>query len=1474
MSSLHEIKAIKSHNFYPEHYFAEAIKSDITEFKASDSGLKSSKQFIEKALIELSETTIGSSDGARIRQEIIDKTYQSFGYYDIDHGSKDLANRVIPITLKNRSYEVEVAKRIKLLGQSEIWLFDANLDKIIRTTEQHPDVDINDVLSLPTCVLFKEQVSLSPWKDVLSALFDCDHPHADWILLNTGKNLYLFEKAKWQEEESYLELDFQDLYELNHNETYKLALALFSPFAFPIFSAESFHEKIEQNAHKKASEVTKALRDTVRESIELLAMSVINQSKNHKIQSFAFDLEKDEDRNKAAHKLFDQCLKYVYRMLFMLFTESQDSSKGSLPVNSKSYQRGYAIEKLRDLVDVPMQGNASGHFIQETLNKSFEIYFRGYNNEFQVSDLNKGSLDFSFPSLGTSLFDPASTEIFNEVRITDGIMQQVLHKMSLAQIGTGKAKRTQRVHYANLGLNQLGAVYEGLLSLKPEILSEKVVLLEKEPKDLSHRYIPFKDLKKIDKKLILKDVDTGEPVFKEKHDFLLAPVGLERKFSASFYTPEVLTRFVAKEAVNTLLEEDSSLARLESIKILEPAMGSGAFLNAVVDELAPRIAKHKENAAAKERADYLNKNKNDYENAPAVQSFDYYKSEAKSYLLRNSVYGVDLNPTAVELAKVSLWLNCLHEDGNLPFMDFKLRLGNSLVGAWATRHYAVDKIPHWFYPNPESMSAHLSGKILSDRTRPFIEDEKLHQRLEDIRKEYSQAPSDLELKREFTQLAKTVSDLYEEHTNKRIEFQKKLRAESSPLKKQEIFDQYVQSNFAYNKLRFAMDLWCALWFWPHSSIDQYPNFKEFIAGLKWALSTDLSSDSQSLDKQIANTKLKYLSIARQVSLEQKFFHYDLEFAEVFSQGGFDLVLGNPPWAPVRWEEADFFEEVAPGIHNPKGSSNDYHKRYAKVLEGSPFITSDYKSARALTESFSIFLKNSNTYPYEDASNPNTYKYFHQRFVSTTKYKGIYSMIAQSGVISDDGCVSMRRPFYKELKKIYKFRNLLKLFEDIGHLVDYALWVGKRGKSSVNFISIDNLYHPMTVEKCHQESLLAPYRGMKTEEDKFELRGHPRRIIEVDDKTLQIFAKFNNETDHLTAQLPSIHGTYEFDVLSTLAQHPSKMQKFHFWTKIHEADGPKKGLISRKPGNTKNLERNVLTGPNIFVSNPANKGTNPTAKNKADFHDINLEEVADDFFPATVYKLTDKGFKSNEYNSLNDWDKKHNEQYRIFARQMVSLTGARTLSSALLPPGPSHVHSMCSLSFPNSDILLQTQGLFNSLVFDFLMRSISGGTIGKGVFEMTPALSPEQLKSPLIPALMVRALRLSSISIYYEDLWKECFRQEFKELEFKSDFAPTLSYSKLKNKWERNTCIRNSQQREQALCEIDAIVAILFGFSQETLLNLYRSQFGVLQANLQDLPNQEPQAETFHFPRFTAMAEAYDQAMAFVNAHKKNIKKSA
>jgi hypothetical protein len=327
-------------------------------------------------------------------------------------------------------------------------------------------------------------------------------------------------------------------------------------------------------------------------------------------------------------------------------------------------------------------------------------------------------------------------------------------------------------------------------------------------------------------------------------------------------------------------------------------------------------------------------------------------------------------------------------------------------------------------------------------------------------------------------------------------------------------------------------------------------------------------------------------------------------------------------------------------------------------------------------------------------------------------------------------------------------------------------------------------------------------------------------------------------------------------------------EFKFSTGFDESKSPRAGFIKRDPKTSDTLETAVMTGPNIFVANPASKRPNQPCKSKGDFSPCDLtnpETCPDDFFPATVYQCTPKGLKSNEYNTKTPWGNNHCDQFRLLARRMVNTTGARTLSATIIPPGPSHVDAISSLSFQNTETLTNFTSLSHSLMYDYISRVLSGGTLGQGIFNLFPYLSIEQtqnFENTLIPALQVRGLRLNTISSYYKELWKECFNNKFKEFYFDSKFSPTICYHKLTNKWQRDTCIRDPHQREQALCEIDAIVAILFGFDEDTLIKLYRSQFGVLQNNLQDRVGQEIDLEKFHFPREQQMREAYQYFAQF------------
>jgi|GEM_PF-1862647 len=1485
-----EIKCFKSYNnYFPQSFLESSLTDETKALKVKGDALKSLKKEMEADLLALSENLENSDLRHSQRQELITKIYKALGYYDLDKAPDFQKAR--ELTVKGKKVSLDLEGQFRFKGGGELWILTHYPETAFSCIEDFAETDADKqseyFFEEPSLVSYKNKPAAEAFKDVIDSIFDGDQSDCESLIINSGDKLYLLERGKWQEgPQAYLQLDLLELFsEINKTSYYQVAEALFSPLGFPIDSAENFHETLDRNAFKKASEVTKALRDTVRQSIEIIADEILRLHEATPLSCWeGKDFKALEDRQKCAEDIFDQTLSLIYRMLFMLFAESQDQAKGALPVNSKAYQLGYSIEKLRDLEAKPFLAsqseNSKSHFIHESLTRAFGIYFNGYNTHREKTVDKEGSehlttnaLGFSFPSLGTRLFDPKSTPIFNEIKLNDSVMKSVIQKLSIAKTGTGKKAKSHRVHYAGLGLNQLGAVYEGLLTLKPEILGERVILLEKDKKEIAHRFVPYNQKDKFKDKQFAHD-ENKSLITKEKGTFLLSPVGLERKFSASFYTPEVLTRFLAKEAVDTLLGDEPTLERMESLKILEPAMGSGAFLNAVVDEIAPKMAKLYEapdKKAYEQKIQELNAADNG-KNPVALakirdlkpQSPSFYLSKAKNHLMKHAVHGVDLNPTAVELAKISLWLNCLHEDGNLPFLDMKLRLGNSLVGGWVNRHEDEETgLPHWLLPPPNALDPHLKGTILGDKKRPFIENSEAKEKLKALQKDWAQLKTDKKSLAELKIISEKVKELYKTHNTLKKEYQHELRKIENPTEKDSFFQKYIEENKAYNQLRAMMDLWCSLWFWPHSELDTLPTAKSFLEAMKW-LSSNTLSYGQEQNEELTLSGIPFLLIARRMSLKTKFLHYDLEFSDVFENGGFDLVLGNPPWAPVKWEESDFFELHSPGIHDLPGDSKQKHKRYSEFLDKNPRLVVDYRNEKAKAEGTANFLKVSETYPFSDSSKTNTYKYFYQRFYQAARPNGIHAMIAQDGILTDQGCLEIRPIYLKDLVKLFRFINYLKLFEDVAHLLKYMVAIGRKANNSQTFKLIDNLYHPDTVEKCESESPNAIYRGMKNENGDCELRGHPLRMVNIDQDVLKGLSKFSNEATAETIKLPIIHGQIELDILLNMAHHDRKLgigDQIKWTSCFDESKSPKVGSINRKPGVSRDIKYAVMTGPNIFVGNPARKQPNPGCKDKGDFSSLDLTnktECPDDFFPATVYQATEKGLKSREYLTKAPWGETLTDKYRIFSRGMVSTTGERTLSSAIIPPGPTHVHSMSTLTFQTNDELVYTAGLFQSIIYDFLSRTLSGGTIGQGIYAMFPTLNLEQLNSPLIDHLKVRTLRLNAISSHYSDLWKDQFQPTYANCEVDSKFSSTLPFSKLSKKWVRDTCIRDPRERDQALCEIDAIVALLFDFDKETLLNLYRSQFGVLQKNLQDLPNQAVDIGKYHFPRFEAMNQAYDQ----------------
>ena len=245
--------------------------------------------------------------------------------------------------------------------------------------------------------------------------------------------------------------------------------------------------------------------------------------------------------------------------------------------------------------------------------------------------------------------------------------------MSLTRPAKGRRGRRGRISYAQLGINQLGAVYEALLSYRGFFAEEDLYEVKKagEPDDplKSAWFVPGRDLDDYaeEERVYDKD-DEGHRKLRvhRRGRFIYRLAGRDRQKTASYYTPESLTRCVVKYALRELIADDMPADRILDLTVCEPAMGSAAFLNEAVSQLAEKYLERKQREIGKRipHAEYANE-----------------LQHVKHYIADRNVYGVDLNPVARELAEVSLWLNCIHPSGHVPWFGYQLACGNSLVGA-------------------------------------------------------------------------------------------------------------------------------------------------------------------------------------------------------------------------------------------------------------------------------------------------------------------------------------------------------------------------------------------------------------------------------------------------------------------------------------------------------------------------------------------------------------------------------------------------------------------------------------------------------------------------------------------------------------------------------------------------------------------------------------------------------------------------
>ena len=531
-------------------------------------------------------------------------------------------------------------------------------------------------------------------------------------------------------------------------------------------------------------------------------------------------------------QLLDESLTVVYRFLFLLFAEA----RGLVPSWHRTYRDAYTIDGLRRQLE---RGDTPTG-VWESFQAVSRLAHRG---------CRAGTLRVQ--AFNGRLFSPAYAPLAARAAIDDTVAAAAVLALTTR---TGAGGR-RAISYADLGVEQLGGVYEHLLDF---------------------------------------DVESRVPAPPR-----LVPTG-RRKATGSFYTPRVLTDFVVRRALAPLVR-DATPERILALRVVDPAMGSGAFLVAACRYLATAY----EQALVREGVlgpdDITYRDRADFRRAVA----------------QRCLFGVDINPMAVQLARLSMWLSTMAAEKPLTFLDHRLRAGNSLVGA-----SIADVMRH---PRP--------GRTSRRRDLPLFDEQSWARSIQDA----------LTIRRQL----ETIPDDRVEQVREKERALAALQKDDGPLV----------------RWREAADVWCAAWF--DAALAQQP-------GAARAVVEQVLKGDGPLPEHVL-TPLR--AAARVAAARQGALHWTLEFPEVFfgedgaelPDGGFDVVLGNPPWDMLREE---------------RGRSRE------RDLSG--------------------YVAGSGQYSLQGRGHANLYQLFFERGLRLLRPGGRCAVILPAGFATDQGCAALRR----------------------------------------------------------------------------------------------------------------------------------------------------------------------------------------------------------------------------------------------------------------------------------------------------------------------------------------------------------------------------------------------------------------------------------------------------------------------------------
>ena len=758
-----------------------------------------------------------------------------------------------------------------------------------------------------------------------------------WGIVTNGLSFRILRNSSRTSRPTYLEFDLENIFEGNRFNEFGLFYRVCHRSRFPMPGGDpgqSLLERYYLDSIEQGLRVREKLREGVEETLKILGTALLQHSENNALR------EKVSSRKITAVQLHRQLLLLVYRLLFLMVAEERGliASVGeNSEQNQKIYDEWYSITRLRDRAAQIIDTSPFGD-VWQGLQQTFSLFEYG---------LDTNAL--GIPPLNGDLFhqEQAIPDLKNTDLCNHDLLRAIRH-LSLFKDGSVQ----QRVNYSALDVEELGSVYESLLDYQP----------------------------------VLQATDRGT-VFDLR-------TGAERKSTGSYYTrPELVQELVqsalvpvmeerlaeaekASEGKNLLEEQKAKIGSILSMTVCDPACGSGHFLLAAARRLGKELARIRTG-----------------EDEPKPEDFHL----AVRDVISHCVYGVDLNPLAVDLCKLALWLEGHWAGKPLSFLDHKIRCGNSLVGV-LNADVLADGIPD------DAFTA-VTG---DDKKVAALFKKRNKQERASKQRGLSFEPD--EHSDEYAKATRELTDLAEDSA-------------AAVRHKAELYGSW-RAGMQLSHDQAADDLWTAQFFHP------LINFGDPTV-CTTAPFLDFATDAAKQPQRVA--------AAQGVAVRNHFFHWCLEFPEIFSQGGFDVVLGNPPWGKIKFKEEPFFALRVPEIANASTAA----KRKTMVAElpvTHPEIAVEYALATRAAEATDKFVRNATRFPFCGCGDINTYSLFAELMLSLLSEKGRLGCVVPSGIATDATTSAFFRHLLSKrmLCSFFDFENRKGLFPDVQGNIKFCL----------------------------------------------------------------------------------------------------------------------------------------------------------------------------------------------------------------------------------------------------------------------------------------------------------------------------------------------------------------------------------------------------------------------------------------------------